>query len=97
MSPDAPHRLIALEEISRCTLGQTGVYLREVVKRALERQAAAAILANNRQSGAAEPSRADEFLTPSLASALRRIDVQVLDHLVLGGDSVVSFAERGFL
>ncbi len=45
----------------------------------------------------AEPSRADEVLTQSLASALRVIDVRVLDHLVVGAGSVISFAERGLL
>ena len=48
-------------------------------------------------SGAAEPSRADEFLTQTLKSALALIDVRVLDHLVVGRSAVVSFAERGLL
>ena len=60
---DAQHRLIVLEEMFRGTLTQTSVYPREVVKRALEHQAAAVILAHNHPSGTAEPSRADEFLT----------------------------------
>jgi len=45
----------------------------------------------------AEPSRADEFLTQSLKTALALIDVRVLDHFVVGRESVVSFAERGLL
>ncbi len=81
----------------RGTLSQTSVYPREVVKRALERDAAAVILAHNHPSGAAEPSRADEFLTRALTSALQLIDIRVLDHLVVGRSEVVSFAERGLL
>jgi DNA repair protein RadC len=94
---DAQHRLLGLERLFTGTLGQTSVYPREVVKRALARNAGAVILAHNHPSGAAEPSRADEFLTQSLKSALALIDVRVLDHLVVGRGQVVSFAERGLL
>lgn len=94
---DAQSRLVRLEEMFRGTLTQTSVYPREVVKRALELGAAAVILAHNHPSGAAEPSRADEFLTQTLKSALALVDVRVLDHLVVGQGAVVSFAERGLL
>jgi DNA repair protein RadC len=94
---DAQNRFIALEEMFRGTLTQTSVYPREVVKRALHQQAAAVILAHNHPSGAAEPSRADEFLTQTLKAALALIDVRVLDHLVVGQADVVSLAERGLL
>jgi DNA repair protein RadC len=94
---DAQSRLIALEEMFRGTLTQTSVYPREVVKRALDLHAAAVILAHNHPSGAAEPSRADEYLTQTLKSALGLVDVRVLDHLVVGRGAVVSFAERGLL
>jgi DNA repair protein RadC len=94
---DAQNRLIVLEEMFRGTLTQTSVYPREVVKRALDLHAAAVILAHNHPSGAAEPSRADEYLTQTLKSALGLVDVRVLDHLVVGQGAVVSFAERGLL
>ena len=94
---DAQGRLLRLEEMFRGTLTQTSVYPREVVKRALELQAASVILAHNHPSGAAEPSRADEFLTQTLKNALALIDVRVLDHMVVGHGTVISFAERGLL
>ena len=94
---DAQNRLLKLEEMFRGTLTQTSVYPREVVKRALELHAAAVILAHNHPSGAAEPSRADEYMTQTLKSALALVDVRVLDHLVVGQGQVVSFAERGLL
>ena len=94
---DAQNRLLALEEMFRGTLTQTSVYPREVVKRALDLHAAAVILAHNHPSGAAEPSRADEYLTQTLKSALNLVDVRVLDHLVVSQADVVSFAERGLL
>jgi DNA repair protein RadC len=94
---DAQNRLLKLEEMFRGTLTQTSVYPREVVRRALELRSGAVILAHNHPSGAAEPSRADEFLTKSLVTALQLIDVRVLDHFVVGQSEVVSFAERGLL
>ena len=94
---DSQHRLIALDTLFTGTLARTSVYPREVVKRALARNAAAVILAHNHPSGVAEPSRADEFLTQTLKSALALVDVTVLDHLVVAHGQVVSFAERGLL
>lgn len=94
---DAQHRLLALEDLFRGTLTQTSVYPREVVKRALAHNAAAVMLAHNHPSGVAEPSRADEYLTQTLKSALALVDVRVLDHFVIGRGQVVSFAERGLL
>ena len=94
---DTHHRLIELQTLFRGTLAQASVYPREVVKEALARNAAAVVLAHNHPSGVAEPSRADEFLTQTLKSALQLVDVRVLDHLVVGRGEVVSFAERGLL
>jgi DNA repair protein RadC len=94
---DAQHRLLQFDEMFRGTLTQTSVYPREVVRRALALNAAAVILAHNHPSGVAEPSRADEFLTQSLKSALQLVDVRVLDHMVVARNQVVSFAERGLL
>jgi DNA repair protein RadC len=94
---DSQHRLIEWRELFRGTLTQTSVYPREVVRHAMDLNAGAVILAHNHPSGLAEPSRADEFLTQSLKSALALVDVRVLDHLVVGTGQVVSFAERGLL
>jgi DNA repair protein RadC len=94
---DTHNRLLAFEEMFRGTLTQSSVYPREVVKRALDLGAGAVILAHNHPSGAAEPSKADEYITQTLQSALKLIDVRVLDHLVVGHHDVVSFAERGLL
>ena len=94
---DAQHRLIEAEEPFRGTLTQTAVYPREIVKRALHWNAAAVMFAHNHPSGVAEPSRADEHLTQSLKTALTLVDVRVLDHFVVAGNTVTSFAERGLL
>ncbi len=94
---DAQHRVIAAEELFRGTLTQTSFYPREVVKRALVHNAAAVILAHNHPSGNAEPSRADEFLTQTLRQSLSLVDAHLLDHFIVAGNGVVSFAERGLL
>ncbi len=94
---DSQHRLIEMQELFRGTLSQTSVYPREVLRQALLLNAGAAILVHNHPSGVAEPSRADEVLTQSLVAALRTVEVRVLDHLVVGAGSVVSFAERGLM
>jgi DNA repair protein RadC len=94
---DGQNRLLCLEELFRGTLTQTSVYPREVVKRALALNAGAVVLAHNHPSGLAEPSRADEYLTQTLKTALALVDVRVLDHLVVGRGQVVSMAERGLL
>lgn len=94
---DAQNRLIVMEVMFRGTLTQTSVYPREVVKKALEHEAAAVVLAHNHPSGTVQPSRADEALTRTLAEALRLIDVRVLDHVIVAPGAACSMAERGLL
>ena len=55
------------------------------------------IFAHNHPSGAAQPSRADELLTRNLKDALALVEVKVLDHFIVAGSHVLSFAERGLL
>ena len=94
---DNRHRLIALEEMFQGTIDGASVHPREVVKRALQVNAAAVILAHNHPSGVAEPSQADELITARLRDALALVDIRVLDHLIVGGSSATSLAERGLL
>lgn len=94
---DAQNRLLAAEEMFRGTLTRASVYPREVVKAALAHNAASVILAHNHPSGVAEPSMADDTLTHALQCALTLIEVQVLDHFVVAGSRVYSFAEHGRL
>ncbi len=94
---DSQHRLIEAEQLFRGTLTQTSVYPRELAKGALARNAAALAVAHNHPSGAVEPSRADELLTQTLKSTLGLLDVRLIDHFVVAGDQVISFAERGLI
>lgn len=93
---DNRHRVIAFEELFRGTIDGAQVHPREVVKRALDHNAAAVIFAHNHPSGIAEPSGADRHITSRLVDALALVDIRVLDHFVVG-DTVVSFAEQGLI
>ena len=94
---DAQHKVVGTEEAFRGTLTQTSVYPREIVKKALARNAAAVIFAHNHPSGVAQPSQADELLTRNLREALALVEVKVLDHFIVAGNQAISFAERGLL
>lgn len=95
---DARNRLIEYEELFRGTLTQASVFPREVVRHALHHNAAGVVFAHNHPSGLAEPSPSDELLTRSLKEALALVDVKVLDHFVVAGQSApLSFAEKGLL
>lgn len=93
---DNQHRLIEYNELFFGTIDAATVYPREVVKLALERNAAAVIFAHNHPSGNAEPSQADRRITSRLSDALALIDIRVIDHFVIG-ETPVSFAERGLI
>ncbi|EKO3928634.1 DNA repair protein RadC [Vibrio metschnikovii] len=94
---DNQHRVIQDEILFEGTIDAASVYPREVVKRALQLNAAALILAHNHPSGIAEPSQADRRITQRLVDALQLVDIRVLDHFVIGDGEVVSFAERGWI
>lgn len=94
---DNRHRVIQYRELFRGTIDGAAVYPREVVRQALEYNAAAVIFAHNHPSGVAEPSQSDISLTGRLKEALGLVDIRVLDHMVVGHGEVVSLAERGLM
>jgi DNA repair protein RadC len=94
---DVKNRLIDYKEMFTGSLTQTSVHPREIVKAALRRNASAVLLAHNHPSGVSEPSEADLRLTSALVQALGLVDVRVLDHFVVAGSQVHSFAEHGQL
>ncbi|KGY11434.1 hypothetical protein NM22_15525 [Vibrio tubiashii] len=94
---DNQHRVISGEPLFQGTIDAASVYPREVVKRALEHNSAALILAHNHPSGVAEPSQSDRRITRRISDALALVDIRVLDHFVVGDGEIVSFAERGWI
>lgn len=94
---DSKHRVLGFHELFRGTLDGASVYPREVVKIALQYNAAAMILVHNHPSGDPEPSQADRVLTQKLKEALDLVGVRTLDHIVVGREGCTSMAELGAL
>jgi DNA repair protein RadC len=94
---DSRHRVLQFVELFRGTIDGATVHPREVVKTVLDARAAAVIMVHNHPSQIAEPSTADELITKRLRMALEVIDVRLLDHLIIAGTDIVSFAESGLL
>jgi DNA repair protein RadC len=89
--------IIGSDCVSIGTVDCASVYPREIVKLALEHNAAKVILVHNHPSGSCEPSEADKRMTRKVVDALALVDIQVLDHLVVGNPDVFSFAEKGLV
>lgn len=94
---DNQHRVLKGEILFEGTIDVAAVYPREVVKRSIDYNAAAIILAHNHPSGVAEPSQADRRITKRISDAVELVDIRVLDHFVIGDGEIVSFAERGWI
>lgn len=95
---DNRHRVIRFEIAFRGTIDNTTIYPREIVRRALELNAAAIICGHNHPSGVTEPSDADRLITRRLRDALELVDVRLLDHFVVGlGNACTSLAARGLI
>lgn len=90
------HQIISFEKMFFGTIDAASVYPREVVKKALQLNAAAVIFTHNHPSLDPSPSSADISITKRLTDALALIDVRVLDHIIVGSDTY-SFAENGEL
>jgi DNA repair protein RadC len=88
---DKKNNLIADEMQQQGTVDHTPVYVREVVKRALELSATAIILVHNHPSGDPSPSRADIDMTKMIIDAAKPLGVVVHDHIIVGRDRVASF------
>ncbi len=94
---DIKHRMIAFEPMFRGTINTASVWPRDVVKRALELNATRVILAHNHPSGVPEPSQADIEITRLLKESFKMFEIEVLDHIVVGGTQTTSFADSGLL
>lgn len=91
------YQVIAFEELFQGTVNKAIVHPREVVKKSLEKNAKAVIFAHNHPSGIITPSKADKELTQTLQEALELVEIQVLDHFIIGKNDYYSFAEHGEL
>jgi DNA repair protein RadC len=94
---DAQNGPLAVETLFEGTLTSSAVYPREVFKKALKHNAAAVIFAHNHPSGCVEPSDNDRQITRDLVLAASFMEIRVLDHIVVGGNSYFSFADHGLI
>lgn len=94
---DRKNTLIADEEQARGTVDHVPVYPREVVKRALELNASALILAHNHPSGDPTPSQADILVTQQIQDACQVLSLTLHDHLIIGKNREISFRAEGYL
>ncbi|PMG17848.1 hypothetical protein BCU98_00515 [Vibrio splendidus] len=94
---DNQHRIIAEEVLFTGTVNACNIHPREIIKRSLELNAACIWVYHNHPSGDATPSQADRRITRQLIDALSLMEIRILDHMVVGGNEVVSFAERGWI
>ncbi len=83
--------------ITRGILNSSLVHPREVFRAAIAEAAAGIIVVHNHPSGDPAPSADDRAVTRQLVDAGRLLDVPVYDHVIVGGDRYVSFAEAGLL
>lgn len=91
------HKLLLDARMFSGTIDGASVYPREVVKQALQCNAAAVILAHNHPSGICAPSEADKTITDKIRQALATVDIRTLDHIIVGHMETYSFAEHGAL
>ena len=91
------NQIIKMEEVFEGTLSKSAVYPREVVKRALDNEAAALVFVHNHPSGNPNPSKEDLTITNKLKEASQSIDVVVHDHLIIAGNEVYSFTDHGLI
>ena len=92
---DSRHQLLTYHELFHGTIDATSVHSREVVKFALEKNAAAVIIAHNHPSGVAEPSNADISITQRLKAPLALVDIPLLDHFIVGRGDITALANQG--
>ena len=90
------NRVITTEVVASGTINSSAVYPRQIAIKVLEREAANVILAHNHPSGETMPSNSDRAVTKKLQTAMSALDIEILDHLIIG-DDYYSFADAGLL
>ena len=91
------NKIIKMERISIGGITSTMADPKVIFKNALLKEATAIMLCHNHPSGVARPSTEDKQLTQKIVSAGKILDINVLDHLIIGENSYFSFAEQGMM
>ena len=90
------NRIISIEKMFSGSISSAAIYPREIVKLVIALKACAVVMAHNHPSGCPNPSNDDRLITRKILIALASIDVQLLDHIVVG-DSYYSMADSGWI
>jgi len=91
------HHVLTTEVLFEGSISTAVVFPREVISRVLELGAGAVMLAHNHPSGSVTPSSSDRAVTKKLKTALEAIDVDLLDHVIVGGQDYFSFSDHRLL
>lgn len=94
---DTRHRVITFEILFHGSINHTHVHPRIIVQRSLQHNASALILSHNHPSGNAQPSKADCHITKKLYNLLNKIEISLIDHIIIGANSCYSFADYGLI
>lgn len=91
------NKLIGKERLSKGGMDATVVDLRLVIKHAMKKDACSIILAHNHPSGNIQPGAQDKAITKKLQQAAQMCDINLIDHIIVGGNRYFSFADEGLL
>ncbi|KJV28449.1 hypothetical protein VI08_16745 [Luteibacter yeojuensis] len=94
---DARSRVIAFDILAQGTIDAATLFPRQLVMACIRHHASAVILAHNHPSGDATPSEEDALMTGTMRESLAMLDVELIDHVVVGAKEPVSMAERGLI
>ena len=94
---DARHRYLGHQQLFNGDVQGASVHPRQVARSVFDYNAAAVIAVHCHPSFVAEPSHADELITKRLKEMLWQLEVRLLDHVIVGGNQVMSFAEKGLI
>ncbi|TET73829.1 MAG: JAB domain-containing protein, partial [Dehalococcoidia bacterium] len=94
---DVQNQVIEVEDLFEGTLTASSVYPREVMKSAIKHNAASLIFAHNHPSGNPAPSESDKEITRDLILAANIMQIEVLDHVIIGENKYFSFADEGLI
>lgn len=94
---DTRHYILGYEELFYGTIDSASVYPREIIKKGLEFNAAALVISHNHPSGEASASKSDNQITKAVKDSCAIMGMRLLDHIIVGGSTVYSFAEHGLM
>jgi DNA repair protein RadC len=91
------NKLISEELMQKGTVNNTAIYPREIIQKALEYGASAIIMVHNHPSGDPKPSRQDIIMTKMVKEITQKLDIVLLDHVIIGKNGITSFKELGIV